>query len=452
MLNASLALVAQLNRAGHRVTYASPANLRESVTAQGIPYVQLERWVMQSGDPPMGRWQKWRSWQDRQQRAVNALGVKDFVTTIQTLEPDLVLIDMEMNAHVMTAVMAQFPVAILCQFLSIWKRPHLPPIHTKIVPGQGWSGHQLGITWSWWRHCWRKWQEFQRERWRRMGIDWVSVLRRYAQQIGYPWHQPWRLDQWLLPYTHGQLPILCFNALELDFPHDPHPLMQYVGPMVLENRQESQVEAATEIALEQLLAKHQSGESSLIYCACSTFVKGNQQFLQQLIAAVSTRPDWDVILGLGGQLSLSQLSALPPNVHAFSWVPQLKVLKQADCAINNGGINSINECLYFGVPMLVYSLQHFDQDGNAARIAYHGVGIAGDIVQDKAVQIRQYLNVLLTEQSYKNQSAHMRACCRRYSHKNSAAQVVKSLLSSQKSAEESDLATLSSSKQRGGAS
>ena len=50
ILNASLALVQQLRQAGHRVTYASPADLSKPVAAQEIPYVQLERWVMQLGE------------------------------------------------------------------------------------------------------------------------------------------------------------------------------------------------------------------------------------------------------------------------------------------------------------------------------------------------------------------------------------------------------------------
>ena len=427
IFNASLALVNQLQQAGHRVTYASPADLQEPVTAQGFSYVQLDPWVMQSGDPPMSRWQKWRTLRERQQRAVNALGVQNFVQTIQALTPDLLLIDMEMHPHIMAAVTAGLPVALLCQFLSIWRRSNLPPIHTGTVPGKGLSGRQVAIEWQWRRYRWRKWRASQRERWRRMGLDHDSILRCYGRQIGYPWRN--HSDQWLVPYPHGSLPILCFNALELDFPHDPHPAMHYVGPMVLENRQESKVEPGTKAALAQLFERHQAGNRSLIYCACSTFVKSDQHFLKRLIEAVSTRPQWDLVLGLGGKLSPSKLPNLPPNVHAFSWVPQLQVLKQADCAINNGGINSINECLYFGVPMLVYSLKHFDQDGDAARIAYHRVGIAGDIVQDQALQIRQHIQTLLTEQSYKTQTERMRECCHRYVHR--AAEVIESLLGAQ---------------------
>ncbi|MEM9809294.1 MAG: nucleotide disphospho-sugar-binding domain-containing protein, partial [Cyanobacteria bacterium P01_D01_bin.56] len=236
-------------------------------------------------------------------------------------------------------------------------------------------------------------------------------------------------DQWLLPYPHDELPILCFNALELDFSHNPHPLMHYVGPMVLETRQESKVEPSAAATLENIFTRCRNAERQIIYCSCSTFLKSDQRFLQRLIAAVSDCSNWELILGLGGQLNVEELSALPDNVHAFAWVPQLKVLQQVDCAINNGGINSINECLYFGVPMLVYSLNRFDQNGDAARVAHHGLGIAGDMAHDSPEQIRDYIKFLLGDQRYQTRVKVMQECYHRYGYENRAVQVVDSLLS-----------------------
>ena len=435
MLNASLALVEQLEQAGHRITYASPADLREPVTAQGISYIQLDPWVMQSGDPPISRWQKFWTLRERQQRAVDALGLQRFGQTIQELSADLVLIDMEMNPHIMAAVGGQFPVVLLCQFLSIWRRPQLPPIHTDIVPGQGWRGQSLAIEWSWLRYSWRKWVECQRERWRRMGLDRLSVLQCYAEQIGYPFRERFGRNQWLVPYPHGPLPILCLNALELDFPHDPHPLMHYVGPMVAENRYESRVDLTTDQTLAQIFENRRTSGRPLIYCACSTFLKADQRCLQQIVAAVSNSPHWDLVLGLGGQLAPDQLGPLPPNIHAFHWVPQVQVLKHADCVINNGGINSINESIYCGVPMLIYSLRRFDQNGNAARVATHGLGIVGDPVRDQAEQVRHHIQTLLTDPVYQTRVSRMRDCFFHYSHEKSAAHAIEALLNRQEQKE-----------------
>ncbi|MBV7332993.1 hypothetical protein KFU94_33145 [Chloroflexi bacterium TSY] len=62
-----------------------------------------------------------------------------------------------------------------------------------------------------------------------------------------------------------------------------------------------------------------------------------------------------LLLSTGPQVSTDDLGTLPPNVKAFSSVPQLDVLRHADLMLCHGGITTINECIFFGVPMIVYS-------------------------------------------------------------------------------------------------
>ncbi|MEL7144537.1 MAG: nucleotide disphospho-sugar-binding domain-containing protein, partial [Cyanobacteria bacterium J06573_11] len=271
--------------------------------------------------------------------------------------------------------------------------------------------------------------------WRRVGCDRISVLRCYARQIGYSdrplrWRGAgWR--QWLVPYPHVDLSVLCMNASELDFPHIPHPKLHYVGPMVQSQRPQIQVSEQTQRQVMAFLAQRSSVQSSaraLIYCSCSTFVKGNEHFLREVIAAVAARPQWELILGLGGQLSQQALGELPPRVHAFDWVPQMLLLQYADCAIHNGGINSLNECLYYGVPMLIYSLKRYDQDGNAARATYHGLGIAGDIEQDGAEQIGVHLQQLLNDRGYRQRAKAMSDRVHAYAQDKRAAKAIASIL------------------------
>ncbi|MDJ0728435.1 MAG: glycosyltransferase [Crocosphaera sp.] len=428
IFNASIALVKQLEQAGHHVTYASPKDWSDVTNQYNIPFVQLDPWIFDWQEPSLSRWQKFRQLGERRDQAIKALGVDNFAETIKTLKPDLLLIDMEMHPHIMTAVVNKLPVALLCPFLSIWKRPNLPPIHTHIIPGEGWRGKWFGIQWIWLRYGWTKWREYQSERWQKMGVDRISVLRCYAKKIGYPFRERFGFKLSVVPYPHHAIPILCFNALELDYPHDSHPLMHYIGPMVYENRHESKVEPSTYKTLEQLFEKRQLTGSSLIYCGCSSFNRPNQRFLKKLIDAVSSCPQWDLVIGVGNQLNLNQLGSLPSNVYAFNWTPQVQILKHADCGIINAGINSINECLYFGVPMLVYSLRRYDQNGNAARIAYHGLGITGDIQQDNATKIRQDIDNLLNHQSYRIQVNRMRNCFDNYTNESIAVQVVADLL------------------------
>ncbi|MEM9161528.1 MAG: nucleotide disphospho-sugar-binding domain-containing protein, partial [Cyanobacteria bacterium P01_F01_bin.4] len=180
--------------------------------------------------------------------------------------------------------------------------------------------------------------------------------------------------------------------------------------------------------LEQLFENRRSSGRTLIYRGCSTFVGGDQRRLKKIIEAVANCPKWDLVLGLGGQLTPEQLDPLPSNVYAFGWAPQLQILQQADCAVVDAGSSAIRECIYAGVPMLIYSRGRDDQNGNQVRVVYHGLGIAGDRVQDSAAQIRTHIQTLLTDRSYQTRVNHMRDCFRRYAHENRAVQVVDALL------------------------
>ena len=438
MFNASMALAKQLEQAGHRITYASPGNLRQRVAAYDVAYVQLGPWAEIRPGDDCSWWQKLRTVQSRREVAVAALGVRDFGETMRSLNPDLLLIHNEMHPHIMAAVAAQLPVALLCTFLSIWKRPNLPPAHTSIVPGVGWRGQWYGIQWAWLRYSWQKWKAYQRDRLRQAGTDRISVLRCYAREIGYPvnnpfGHTPFGLTHWFVPYLHGPLPILCLNALEMDFPHRPHPAMRYVGPMIHPGRPEPQVEKSTYEALDTLFQQQADARAagrgrSLIYCGCSTYANGDRLRLKKIVEAVSEQSEWDLVLGLGGKLKPEQLGPLPANVYAFDWAPQLHILPQADCAIVDAGSSAIRECVDAGVPMLLYSRGHDDQNGNQARAAYYGLGIAGDRQQDSVTEIRRHIRALLTDDTYRKGIHEMRDRCQRYRRENVAVKTVETLL------------------------
>jgi zeaxanthin glucosyltransferase len=117
------------------------------------------------------------------------------------------------------------------------------------------------------------------------------------------------------------------------------------------------------------------------------------------------------VLSTGGSLEPEQLGPLPPNVHAFDWIPQLEVLQAADCAVINAG-TSVYECILQDVPMVVYSLRFNDQNGTAARIGYHGLGIVGDKDRDDAAKIREHLQRLLDDRAFRQRVASMRRSLR----------------------------------------
>ena len=74
-----------------------------------------------------------------------------------------------------------------------------------------------------------------------------------------------------------------------------------------------------------------------------------------------------------GKVPPDSLGNIPKNIYAYSFVPQLEVLEHTDVFLTHCGMNSVNEALYYGVPMAAMPFLN-DQIGNAERIVKLGLG------------------------------------------------------------------------------
>jgi zeaxanthin glucosyltransferase len=426
-INITCELARRLTLAGHETAISCPVDVRSAVEAQGVRYLDIAPHPPSSpgrpvGVPPgsvlarlraaAGRLRQVRTIAPRRRARVAALDLGGFVATMRGAAPDLLLIDVELPAHVMAACGAGMPVALWTSMLSLWKRPGLPPLGSGIMVGCGLSGTRAGIELAWMRFRTWKWLRRRRLQITRIGEDQVSVLRAVAADVGFPFRAEVDLDQWLVPCTFRSLPVASFNAIELEFPHDPTPQCTYVGPVVPEGavRAHPGVDAdEVRRTLGELVARRRNGDSAaLVYCSFGAWHKGDDRpFLGRILRAVAAHPEWDVVVGLGGRIDLASLGPVPANVHVFSWAPQLEVLAVADCAIHHGGISSVNECITHQVPMVLYPFDFMDQPGNAARVAFHGIGEVGDREGDSAADIERRIGRLLSDRGVRDRIATM---------------------------------------------
>ena len=423
ILNASFELMRRLEADGHRVTCACPQPVGEQVRAQGFAYLQLLP-VNYEPAPALPEFRgffkkgkrlfyKYSNRKKRQAEAISNLKMNDFAERLKNIEADLWIVDVELHEHLMTLVAKEQPILLLSQWFSLWHRRGLPSLLSETIPGEGWRGSRLGLWWAWCKIKAQRFWIFFKKRILSGGTDRRSVLKKYAEQIGFS-KKYIRENYWPGPFTYAELPVISMTAEELEFLHDLRPNLKYVGPMVFENRKDTQTDDAVDQKLNHLFLQKKEDEQSLIYCSVSTFRQGDRRFLKKLIAAVAERKDWMLILGLGGMLETDFLNPLPKNVHAFGWIPQLKVLAEADLSINHGGIHTINECLHFRVPMLVYSGKRSDQNGCAARVHFHKVGIMADKDVDDSVAIRQKIERLLTDESFRRKAVEFSEISEKY--------------------------------------
>ena len=110
----------------------------------------------------------------------------------------------------------------------------------------------------------------------------------------------------------------------------------------------------------------EKGEKPVVYISLGTIVKGVKKFFQQCMEAFRDDPV-DVIISTGKTFDVGKLKNVPPNVHVYSSVPQIEVLRMADVFITHGGMNSISEALVYEVPMIVIPFMA-DQPVNAKQV------------------------------------------------------------------------------------
>lgn len=88
------------------------------------------------------------------------------------------------------------------------------------------------------------------------------------------------------------------------------------------------------------------------------------------------------------------------NVILMEYCPQMQILQKAKLMVTHAG-GSIKECIRFGVPMVCYPVDN-DQFGNAARVAYHGLGKVVNFLEDDDLQIEENIKAVLSDSTIKD--------------------------------------------------
>ncbi|SOC40923.1 macrolide family glycosyltransferase [Ureibacillus acetophenoni] len=110
----------------------------------------------------------------------------------------------------------------------------------------------------------------------------------------------------------------------------------------------------------------------LIYISLGTVLNQNKDFYQNCIKAFANT-DYEVVMSVGEKTDISSLGPIPENMIVKNRVDQIAILQKADVFITHCGMNSTNESLYFGVPMVMFP-QHGEQKMVANRVSELGAG------------------------------------------------------------------------------
>jgi MGT family glycosyltransferase len=144
------------------------------------------------------------------------------------------------------------------------------------------------------------------------------------------------------------------------------------------------------------------GQGPVVYISLGTIHHTRMEFYRTCFEAFA---DYGAqfILSVGKQTNIEELGRIPANFVVRPFVPQLEVLQHTDVFITHGGMNSVHEGLYYGVPLLLIPHQ-FEQLLNARCVAARGAGIIIDEpVRRKPVTatvLRLLLDAVLSDPHY----------------------------------------------------
>jgi zeaxanthin glucosyltransferase len=236
-------------------------------------------------------------------------------------------------------------------------------------------------------------------------------------------------DEGIVSMTQLSEPFNTFCELvvcprELDF--DQHPLnpnVHHIGPSIRKSAGGRDIHALYDIPGDKKIIYGSMGSQPVRHGdVCNVFF-GNMINVMRL----DEFQDCHLILSIGPEFDKDRLGELPANVTVAKWTPQLDILKVAAAAVIHGGLGSVKECIYYGVPMIVFPLG-YDQPLNARRVAQHRLGIAGDITTVSEKDIQCYFYEVLTNEEIRKNIQAMQTVFREKEDAQIGAEIIEQLL------------------------
>ena len=121
-----------------------------------------------------------------------------------------------------------------------------------------------------------------------------------------------------------------------------------------------------------------------IYISLGTVNNYDIKFYKKCIDAFKNT-DIEVIMSVGKQTKIDLLGTIPENFVVKNSVNQIEVLQDIDLFITHCGMNSVNESLYYGVPMVLYPKQS-EQGMVAKRVSELRAGVMLKNINSKDIK------------------------------------------------------------------
>jgi zeaxanthin glucosyltransferase len=392
----------------HDVVFAGHSSFKSYIETQGFIFYPLstvpfgmgfEQWI---NEQEKNKYPNLKTIQDRWSDRIYKLREAELNQLLKDLEPDTILID----SYQSTDFVVLYPsikntstrVAFVQTMLPTIIRDSLPPINSLILPDSD------EIKKAWKRFRWKSIKKNVKETLRYLGMNDDAIIQRRIRKNKIP-RSLLAKEKNLRGASFTNIYEFILAPPEFDFPqHITNSFQKYIGFQPdLKRIEVSDMEYFKLDA--EIRRKVKENESILIYCSFGSVRAGDTSavnaFIKKLFQAVHDR-NCIVILSINSIQHENTFSEVPENVYVLKAAPQIEILARADLFITHGGLNSIKEAVYMGVPMLVYPLHDItDTAGNSSRVVYHQLGLRGDLLNDTVENINKKIVELINNDVYK---------------------------------------------------
>jgi MGT family glycosyltransferase len=145
----------------------------------------------------------------------------------------------------------------------------------------------------------------------------------------------------------------------------------------------------------------------IIYISLGTLHNDNRSFYDTCVKAFAGSA-YLVVMSVGFQIDQKAFSDLPANFIIRPSVPQQILLDKVNLFITHAGMNSVNEAICAGVPMLMLPHQ-FEQSLVARRVAKLGIGLVLRIKKLTSKTLYEQAKKLIEDPQYINQALKYQA-------------------------------------------
>lgn len=339
-----------------------------------------------------------------------------FADAIRGCAPELIICDIEMHAALLATRRLGIPTLVRSEWFSLYRQRGVPPLRSQLGPASDVRSH-LRTASSWAlllgqralhnsfgqlapRKLVRRFAPFRFQTISR------HDLRQIARANGVKLGDVTAWTHWLRPHVYPSTPSISTTLEELDFGTGMPSGHHYVGPMVHHGRREINATESHRQAMDRFMTDERAAGRSILYCSVGTMSTVTLEMVERVIEVVRRRSDLAVVVGLGG--TSPSAGDVHPRVHVMQYAPQLAALAAVDAAVIHGGVNTINECVAMGVPMVVHSGGAVDQPGCAARVEHHGVGVRVDLLTAESTDVEAQIDRVLFEDGFGERVAALR--------------------------------------------